>query len=153
MSLPVVRAGAGLRLLRAAVFTAVCVVLSAAGHALGSYATVYFNDLRQIDDATRRIADLPGIEGVYTREQGCRAFELPPDRVGDLIVVSERLTVIGTSRDRHDLSGLDAPLRSHGGLSEQAVPLLVNRRTRAPGPGGRLRNFDVFDVVLNGVAS
>ncbi|WP_327132767.1 hypothetical protein OG311_19000 [Streptomyces sp. NBC_01343] len=33
-------AGAGLRLLRAAVFTAVCVVLSAAGHALASCATV-----------------------------------------------------------------------------------------------------------------
>ncbi|MEU3773507.1 hypothetical protein AB0F11_09880 [Streptomyces sp. NPDC032472] len=33
-------AGAGLRLLRAAVFTAVCVVLSAGGHALASCATV-----------------------------------------------------------------------------------------------------------------
>ncbi|GHH69948.1 hypothetical protein GCM10018793_03240 [Streptomyces sulfonofaciens] len=34
------RAGAGLRLLRAAVFTAVCVALSAAGHSLASEATV-----------------------------------------------------------------------------------------------------------------
>ncbi|MFI5984177.1 hypothetical protein ACIBEA_25230 [Streptomyces sp. NPDC051555] len=34
------RAGAGLRILRAAVFTAVCVVLSAVGHALASCATV-----------------------------------------------------------------------------------------------------------------
>lgn len=34
------QAGAGLRLIRAAVFTAVCVVLSAAGHALASCATV-----------------------------------------------------------------------------------------------------------------
>ncbi|MEV8532340.1 hypothetical protein [Streptomyces sp. NPDC051211] len=33
-------AGAGLRLIRAAVFTAVCVVLSAAGHAIASCATV-----------------------------------------------------------------------------------------------------------------
>jgi phosphonoacetate hydrolase len=116
--------------------------------ALGSYATVYFNDSRSLDDATRRIAALPGIEGVYTREQGCRAFELPPDRVGDLIVVSERLTVIGTSRDRHDLSGLDAPLRSHGGLSEQRVPLIANRP--APDlPARRWRNFDAFDLALN----
>ncbi|MEV6650051.1 hypothetical protein [Streptomyces sp. NPDC051219] len=37
---PVAHAGAGLRLLRAAVFTAVLVVLSAAGHALASCATV-----------------------------------------------------------------------------------------------------------------
>ena len=54
-------------------------------------------------------------------------FELPPDRIGDLVVVSERSTVIGTAAARHDLSGLDAPLRSHGGVSEQRVPLIVNR--------------------------
>ena len=35
--------------------------------------------------------------------------------------------MIGTSRERHDLSGLDAPLRSHGGISEQRVPLIANR--------------------------
>ncbi|MFF4228713.1 hypothetical protein [Streptomyces sp. NPDC001820] len=39
-SIPVARTGAGLRLLRAAVFTAVCVVLSATGHALAACATV-----------------------------------------------------------------------------------------------------------------
>ncbi|NEB71213.1 hypothetical protein G3I39_29720, partial [Streptomyces fulvissimus] len=36
MSTPVAHAGAGLRLMRAAVFTAVCVVLSAAGHAFAA---------------------------------------------------------------------------------------------------------------------
>ncbi|MFF7495116.1 hypothetical protein [Streptomyces rubiginosohelvolus] len=36
MSTPLARAGAGLRLMRAAVFTAVCVVLSAAGHILAA---------------------------------------------------------------------------------------------------------------------
>ncbi|MFI9627519.1 hypothetical protein [Streptomyces sp. NPDC052042] len=40
MSIPVARAGAGVRLLRATVFTAVCVVLSAAGHALASCAAI-----------------------------------------------------------------------------------------------------------------
>ncbi|MGP4000022.1 hypothetical protein [Streptomyces sp. 8N706] len=40
MSAPVARAGADLRLLRAAVFAAVCVVLSAAGHVLTSCARV-----------------------------------------------------------------------------------------------------------------
>jgi hypothetical protein len=39
-SIPVARTGAGLRLLRAAVFTAVCVVLSATGHALAACAAV-----------------------------------------------------------------------------------------------------------------
>jgi len=66
----------------------------------------------------------------------------------DLIVVSERLTVIGTSRDRHDLSGLDAPLRSHGGISEQRVPLIANRPAGEL-PQRRWRNFDAFDLALN----
>ncbi|MEU9356529.1 hypothetical protein AB0D35_00190 [Streptomyces sp. NPDC048301] len=40
MSMPVARAGAGMRLLRTAVFAAVCVVLAAAGHGLASGMTV-----------------------------------------------------------------------------------------------------------------
>ena len=36
-----------------------------------------------------------------------------------IVAISDRHTVIGTSVARHDLSGLDAPLRSHGGISEQ----------------------------------
>ena len=116
--------------------------------ALGSYATVYIEDARVRDAAAARIAAVPGIEAVFSREAGCAKFELPPDRVGDLIVVSERLTVIGTSADRHDLSGLDAPLRSHGGISEQKVPLIANRRA-AELPERRWRNFDAFDLALN----
>ncbi|HWU10228.1 MAG TPA: hypothetical protein VN520_28300 [Streptomyces sp.] len=40
MSMPVARAGAGMRLLRTAVFTAVCVVLAAAGHGFAAGAGV-----------------------------------------------------------------------------------------------------------------
>jgi phosphonoacetate hydrolase len=71
--------------------------------------------------------------------------------VGDLVAVSERHVVIGTSATRHDLSGLDAPLRSHGGISEQTVPLLLNRPTAGVPSDRRLRNFDIFDLALNHV--
>jgi phosphonoacetate hydrolase len=50
---------------------------------------------------------------------------------------------------RHDLSRLKEPPRSHGGMSEQKVSLIVNRRTPSLTPYRRLRNFDVFDVALN----
>jgi phosphonoacetate hydrolase len=116
--------------------------------ALGSYATVYFAQDAHRDLALRQIAAVPGIELVLSRADACARFELPPDRVGDLVIVSERLTVIGTSRGRHDLSGLDAPLRSHGGLSEQRVPLIANRPSDAL-PARRWRNFDAFDLGLN----
>jgi phosphonoacetate hydrolase len=116
--------------------------------ALGSFATVYLSTAAARDDAARRIAARPGIELVLPRDDACARFELPEDRVGDLVIVAERLTVIGTSRERHDLSGLDAPLRSHGGISEQRVPLVANRA--APDlPERRWRNFDAFDLGLN----
>ena len=117
--------------------------------ALGSFATVYLSAPVTLADAAARIAAMPGIELVLPRGEACARFELPADRVGDLVVVSERLTVIGTSVDRHDLSGLDAPLRSHGGLSEQQVPLIANRAARALPAGRRWRNFDAFDLALN----
>ncbi len=92
---------------------------------------------------------LPGVEGVYTREQACAKFELPPDRVGDLVIVSERLTVIGTSRDRHDLSG---PRRA-AALARRHVRT-ARAADRQPQPAGdlpqrRWRNFDAFDLGLN----
>jgi phosphonoacetate hydrolase len=120
--------------------------------ALGSFATVYLPAGADAERLRERVAALPGMEVVLSREAGCRRFELPPDRVGDLIAVSERHVVIGTSEKRHDLSGLDAPLRSHGGISEQRVPLLLSRPTPGLPADQRLRNFDVFDLALNHVA-
>ena len=58
-------------------------------------------------------------------------------------------TAIGTSPERHDLSGLNEPLRSHGGLSEEIVPLIFNRSVQGLEPGRDLRNFDIFDIALN----
>ena len=114
--------------------------------ALGSFATVYVDQ-----DVKGRITALTGIEAVLTREEAAKRFELPLDRIGDLVVVSTRHVVIGTSKARHDLSGLTEPLRSHGGVSEQKVPLLFNRKLRGMQAGRRLRNFDAFDLALNHV--
>ncbi len=116
--------------------------------ALGSFATAYLPDGADRLAIRQRIAALDGIDVVLTREEACDRFELPPDRIGDLVVTSTIHKVIGTRADRHDLSGLDEPLRSHGGLTEQRVPLIANRRVMVPA-GRTLRNFDVFDVALN----
>jgi len=118
--------------------------------ALGSFALVYLPEEAAAQHAAaERIAALPGIDMVLTRAEAAAKFELPSDRIGDLVIVSRRDTVIGTSRDRHDLSGLDVPLRSHGGLSEQKVPLLVNRGVGKQPGTRRWRNFDAFDLGLN----
>jgi phosphonoacetate hydrolase len=94
---------------------------------------------------------------VYDNATGCARFELPRDRVGDLIVIGEIHTVLGKSPEEHDLSLLEEPLRSHGGVSEQTVPFVINRAldaasARRLADARDLRNFDLFDYVLNGVS-
>ncbi|MGQ0654893.1 MAG: phosphonoacetate hydrolase [Betaproteobacteria bacterium] len=117
--------------------------------ALGSFATAYLDAGSARDAALACVREVRGVELALPREEAAARFELPPERIGDLVVIAQRNFVLGSSRRRHDLSGLDAPLRSHGGLSEEEVPLLCNRRATAPDAKGRLRNFDVFDVALN----
>jgi phosphonoacetate hydrolase len=117
--------------------------------ALGSFATVYVKEIA-IEDISAFISKQPGIDVVLDRAKGCTRFELPEDRMGDIIVLSGGKTgskVIGTSHDKHDLSGLNEPLRSHGGLTEQTVPVIVNRKVQnLPKP---LRNFDAFYIGCN----
>ncbi|MBK6648586.1 MAG: phosphonoacetate hydrolase [Betaproteobacteria bacterium] len=117
--------------------------------ALGSFATVYLPEGVSASEIQRQLSAVKGMELVLTREQAAARFELPADRIGDLVVVSERSKVIGTSAARHDLTGLDAPLRSHGGVTEQRVPLIVNRQLPGLDHSRRFRNFDAFDLALN----
>jgi phosphonoacetate hydrolase len=117
--------------------------------ALGSFAVVYCANPQEW---TAKLKSIPGIEAALTKDEAAKRFELPADRLGDLIVVSTKHKVLGTSASRHDLLGLTEPLRSHGGISEQKVPLLCNRKL-ANGAGSRhWRNFDAFDLALNLVA-
>jgi phosphonoacetate hydrolase len=119
--------------------------------ALGSFATVYLRGAA-VENVAQLIAKMPGIDKVYTKAEGCAVFGLPQDRMGDLIVLSGGKSgskVLGTSASKHDLSGLDAPLRSHGGLSEQVVPIIINRK--AKNLPASLRNFDAFFIGCNHV--
>jgi phosphonoacetate hydrolase len=120
--------------------------------ALGSYATIYLPAAVDARALAVRLAGLRGIDTVLLRAEAASRFELPPDRIGDLVVVSARSVALGSAAARHDLSGLDAPLRSHGGLSEQPVPLIMNRSNAALRAERRWRNFDAFDWVLNHAA-
>jgi phosphonoacetate hydrolase len=115
---------------------------------LGSFATIYTPPGRDVGELIEKLRATPGVELALTRNAACNRFELPTDRVGDIVVISTRHKVLGTSQARHDLSGLTEPLRSHGGVTEERVPMIANRRITLP-LDHVLRNFDVFDVALN----
>ncbi len=119
--------------------------------ALGSFATVYAYG-PEVKNIMAVIAQQDGVDVVLNKQDGCARFELPEDRMGDIIVVSggpKGSRVLGTSASKHDLSGLNEPLRSHGGLTEQEVPVIANRKFKdAP---ATLRNFDAFALGCNNI--
>lgn len=118
--------------------------------ALGSFATVHVPHGADLAGLLKRLRGIEGVELAVSKAEACERFELPPDRIGDIVVISTKHKVLGTAPEKHDLSGLDEPLRSHGGLTEQRVPMTSNRKLELP-PDRKLRNFDVFDVALNHV--
>ncbi|MFZ4806116.1 MAG: phosphonoacetate hydrolase [Hyphomicrobiaceae bacterium] len=116
--------------------------------ALGSFATVHVPKDADSAALITKLRAIDGIELAITKAEACERFELPADRIGDIVVISTRHKALGTAREKHDLSGLNEPLRSHGGLTEQRVPMIANRRLDVPS-GRSLRNFDIFDVACN----
>jgi len=112
--------------------------------ALGSFATAYLPKDTDIEEAINKLSEIDGLDVVISKQDAASRFELPEDRLGDIVLVSTERKTIGTSASRHDLSGLNEPLRSHGGLSEQVVPFIVNTKLESLPNAPELRNFDAF---------
>ncbi|MGH9599786.1 MAG: phosphonoacetate hydrolase [Terracidiphilus sp.] len=121
--------------------------------ALGSYATVYLRG-EHVPEAMRMIETVAGIERVLSREQAALEFCLPPDRIGDLVVLSDESTVLGRTPEWHNLSHVGNGLRSHGGLHERSVPFVVNRPLKREYAqrlqSGKVKNYDLLDFLFNG---
>ena len=119
--------------------------------ALGSFATAYLPETADIANIVAKLQATAGITDVLTKAQAVDRFELPADRIGDIVMVSGENMTIGTSEHRHDLAALDVPLRSHGGLTEQEVPFIANRVLDLPSQPV-LRNFDAFFYATTAAA-
>lgn len=130
--------------------------------ALGGFVRVYLlgdtSGPLQVEEMVAECRKLPEVEVALTGDDAADLFEMPPDREGDFVVVSKKGFVVGSRVDEHDLSLLGGlRLRSHGGLSEQRIPLLKSTPVSSRAGDGegdgvvykRWRNFDIFDLVLN----
>ncbi|MGX9352916.1 phosphonoacetate hydrolase [Shimia sp. W99] len=120
--------------------------------ALGSFATAYLPEEADRAKVMEKLRAQKGITHVLTKEEAIERFELPGDRIGDIVMVSGENICIGTSEHRHDLAALKEPLRSHGGLTEQEVPFIVNRKVDLPSNPAELRNFDAFFYATTAAA-
>ena len=111
--------------------------------ALGSFATAYLPGEVDTTEITEKLSNIEGILLVINKSEAVKRFDLPPDRIGDIVIISTENMTLGTSVDRHDLEALKEPLRSHGGLTEQEVPFIVNRKIDLP-EVPNLRKYDAF---------
>ena len=115
--------------------------------ALGSFATAYLPRNTNHEELIERLSSLPEMLAVMNKKEAVANYELPADRIGDIVLISTENMTIGTSANRHDLAALKEPLRSHGGLTEQAVPFIINKKLDIPN-APVLRNFDAFYYAL-----
>ena len=115
--------------------------------ALGSAVTIHLGQDHDAAAVAAFLEGLPGVDEVMLRERAASRLELPPDRIGDLYVLSTRDAVLGRTPGDHDLSQLHGTLRSHGGLHEVMVPLLLSEPVV---PSGDPRNFDIFHLACGG---
>jgi len=116
--------------------------------ALGGAAMVYLNgaDARAV---TAALEAADGVEAVLDRATAASKFELPIDRIGDLMVLGTKGAVLGRSAEAHDLSAVGLGLRSHGALHERHVPIISNRPAPAWAKARALRNSDAFAIALD----
>jgi phosphonoacetate hydrolase len=101
-----------------------------------------------------QLCRLDGIEAAHDRDDAARIYGLPADRIGDVVVLAEADTALGRFEGWHDLTGLDAPLRSHGALGELQIPFIINRCLPRPdlvdepyGLPASVHNYDAFWVA------
>ena len=111
--------------------------------ALGAFATAYLPSECNVPDIVNKLESIDGMLLVLNKAQAAERFQLPADRIGDVIMISDENVVIGTSEEGHDLAALTEPLRSHGGLTEQEVPFIVNRKLDLP-LAPELKNYDAI---------
>jgi phosphonoacetate hydrolase len=120
--------------------------------ALGSFVRVYVWEQNDVDRMIAFCKQCPQVELALSGKDGAALFEMPIDREGDIVVVSKANTVIGAKASEHDLTQLRGHrLRSHGGLSEQPIPLIMSKPVAKPDAAAKKlwKNYDIFDLVLN----
>ncbi len=123
--------------------------------ALGGFVRIYCNEAATTEGVLHFVEQLPGVESAYDKAAAVTEFELPPDREGDVVVISEAGACIGSTEAAHDLEGLKGHrLRTHGGVSERKVPLIVsepvNEEYQSRAARRTLKSHEIFDYTING---
>jgi len=93
---------------------------------LGGAAYLYFEG--DFNKPINILRELDGVESVLVKDEAKSKYMLPPDRIGDLLVLGVKGVVFGpVKRGLYE----DVQLRSHGSLYEREIPFITNQRIDA----------------------
>lgn len=123
--------------------------------ALGGFVRVWCRGTATPKQIIEAIRGIDGLESVLDKETACKVHDLPPDREGDVVVISTAEVCVGASAADHDLSGLEGHrLRTHGGVSEAKVPFILsvplNDEYKLKAGAATLKSYQIFDFAING---
>lgn len=108
---------------------------------LGGAVYLYFEKSSRVLRAQEILLDTDGVEVALIAKEASERFKLPPDRIGDLLVLGSEYTVFGlVERGTNE----DVMLRSHGSLHEKNVPLIVSKKIERT---AETFNKDVFRIL------
>jgi phosphonoacetate hydrolase len=116
----------------------------------GGTAWVWLNNPHDEGAVTDTLNTLPGIEHVLTRSDAATTFHLHADRIGDLVVLGDKITVFGDLPLGHESEELPTEYRSHGSLHEVEVPLYAHNNESLPYLTAPRYNKDLLAPLLNG---
>lgn len=109
----------------------------------GGAAYVHLQNENALAEAVAILKAHPGIEDALTRQEAAGRFDLMAERVGDIMVLADSVTVFGVMEEAER----EVRLRSHGSAHESVVPLWA---LNAPdfAPGSAPRHFECVRYIM-----
>ena len=99
---------------------------------MGGSEYIYLKSDADRDKIRDTILRLKGVREVITREEAVNRYHLMPERIGDLMVLADSMTVFG-QLESAESQELPAAYRTHGSTYEARVPVFIYNAKGAPG--------------------
>jgi len=97
----------------------------------GGTSYVYLNNLKDAAVVKKHLLTVKGVETVLTKKEAAEKFHLMPDRIGDLVVLADSVTVFG-DLEKEQSEALPESYRSHGSVYETKVPMIIYNAASLP---------------------
>jgi len=122
-------------------------------HAHSSCAFIHLEDKNQLNQCLSHLRSLPGVYAALGAQDASRGLEIPPELLGDIVLLGDQSTLFGASISCHQ------SLQNHGGLDEQTVPFLyhcssesgIKKEYRDIVTKGKVRNHSMLDFLLQSI--